>query len=289
MNTEYYIINKNICLDSNQWSILIGGIGVFLTLFGFIVAFRIYRRQKLDDATDAFVFFQAFLPILKDSIIDTIEHLNQFHTSLNDPNDNFITPIFNSSLSDRFLSRINIVDLNRHYLLCKKSKYDTFKNFITNSNFIGDYLNYFTTEIDFFRQHYKEKEQIYSDWQLLRSNKFFTSVYDKDENRQYKTFYANWVEELSRDNEVFEFNKEGFPQSVISRKLLVEKHINKLRYEIFPFIPQSEKANEINLIANKIVMAYEDITAFKLRMSSSISKDIDKFNEILDEVNTLLK
>ncbi|WP_294964035.1 hypothetical protein [uncultured Flavobacterium sp.] len=289
MNIEYYLITKSICLDSNQWSIFIGIVSVFLTILGFVIAFIIYKRQRSDNACDAFNFFQGFLPPLKDAVTSTIESLEEFDSSLKDSNDNFRIPVLYSSLSDRFLNKINIVDLNRYYLSKNKIKHEILKSFIVNSNFIGDYLNYFTTQIDFFREHYKEKENIYSEWQLLRSNKFFASVYDNKEDIAYKSFYANWVKDFNNDTEIFEFNEDGIPQSVISRKLLVSKHIDKLRHEVFPFIAQSEKANEINLIANKIVMAYEDIELFKNRMSRTISQDLLKFKEILEELNNLME
>lgn len=68
---KYYVLSENFCLDSNQWSILIGAIGVLLTLFGFIIAFVIYQKQRNDNAQDAFNYFQSSLPELKKAIEGT--------------------------------------------------------------------------------------------------------------------------------------------------------------------------------------------------------------------------
>lgn len=284
---EYYLIFESWSLDSNQWSILIGGIGVFLTLIGFLIAFLLYKKQRFDSSRDSFNFFQSSLPELKISIENTIENLKEFTQKLD--SDNFSNPLLSVSLNDKFLSKINLVDLNRFYIKERKDKISAFNDFLIDSNFFGDYHTYFTNEINYFRSNYLEKENIYSQWQLLRSNKFFSSIADQNENEDYKTFYAKWVQDLNNDNTIFEFDNQGKPTRVINRKDLVEKKIKNLALDIFPFIQFSEKANEINLIANKVVSAYADITEMKYKVKTTFKKDVAKFERILANLNNLIE
>jgi len=286
-NEEYYLIFKSWSLDSNQWSILIGGIGVLLTLIGFLIAFKLYKRQRKDSSQDAFNFFQSSLPELKKSIEGTIENLKEFTKTLD--SDNFSNPILSASLNDKFLNKINLVDLNRYYFKNRIEKIQTFNDFLIDSNFFGDYHSYFTNEINYFRNNYLEKENIYAQWQLLRSNKFFSSMADNNENQEYKSFYANWVQNLNKNQTIFEFNQQGQPTNVKNRKELVESEIKTLAQDIFPFIQFSEKANDINLIANRVVAAYADISEMKEKVKSTFEKDISKFENVLNNLNKLIE
>ncbi|MBI6121246.1 hypothetical protein [Salegentibacter maritimus] len=282
---EYYLIFKFWSLDSNQWSILIGGVGVLLTFIGFLIAFALYKKQRKDNSRDAFIFFQSSLPELKKSIEKTIENLKKFTENIE--SDNFSTPILSAALNDKFLSKVNLVDLNRYYSENRKNKIQIFQNFLIDSNFFGDYHSYFTNEINYLRNTYLEKENIYSQWQLLRSNKFFSSMADTDENEDYKLFYANWVKELNENRKIFEFNQQGQPTKVKNRKELVENQIETLARDIFPYIQFSEKANDINLIANKVVAAYADISEIKTKIKYTFEKDIEKFENVLINLNKL--
>ena len=284
---QYFIICQSWSLDSNQWSILIGAIGVLLTLIGFFVAFILYNRQRNDASNDAFEYFQSSLPELEASIEDTIKNLKEFTQTLD--SDNFINPILSASLNDKFLSKIDLVDLNRFYSKKRKSKLNQFKLLITDSNFFGDYHAYFTNEINYFRTNYLEKENTFSQWQLLRSNKYFSTIADENERQEYKYFYVTWVNNLNNDNLIFEFNEIGEPIKLINRKRLAENQIRNLAQNIFPFIQFSEKANEVNLIANKIVSAYADITEIKTKVKSTFEKDIKKFENILNNLKNIIE
>ena len=284
---QYFIICRHWTLDSNQWSILIGAIGVLLTLLGFVVAFILYKKQRKDSSEDAFEYFQSSLPELKNSIEDTINNLKLFTQTLD--SDNFINPVLSASLNDKFLSKINLVDLHRFYSKKRKLKLNHFKLLMIDSNFFGDYHSYFTNEINYLRTNYLEKENIFSKWQLLRSNKFFSTIADENERPEYKEFYANWVNNLNSDKKTFEFNETGQPTKLINRKELAENQIRNLAQNIFPFIQFSEKANDVNLIANKIVSAYADITEIKTKVKSAFEKDIKKFEGILNNLNTLIE
>ena len=182
-----------------------------------------------------------------------------------------------------------MVDLNRFYSKKRKSKLNQFKLLITDSNFFGDYHAYFTNEINYFRTNYLEKENTFSQWQLLRSNKFFSTIADENERQEYKEFYATWINNLNNDNLIFEFNETGEPIKLINRKELAENQIRNLAQNIFPFIKFSEKANEVNLIANKIVSAYADITEMKTKVKSTFEKDIEKFENILNNLKNLIE
>jgi hypothetical protein len=286
---KYYFISEKLCLDSNQWSILIGAIGVLLTLLGFAFAYCIYKKQRNDNAEDAFSFFQDSLPNLKLAIEDTIKNIENSLLNIESENDDFNNPILSVSLNDNFINRINIIDLNRFYKENKKTKFKYFRKFLIDADFFGDYHNYFTNEINYFRNNYLEKEKIYSKWQLLRSNKFFSSITDENEKEEYKIFYAEWVNNLNSDSDVFEMDSENNPKSVKNRNLLVEKHIKQLAQNVFKFIEFSEKANEINHIANEIYSAYADIKNMKSVLQNVLNKDIIKFKNILNNLNEIVE
>lgn len=285
---EYYIICEKISLDSNQWGILIGAIGVLLTLVGFGLAFIIYKIQRKDSSKDAFSFFQDSLPTLKVAIENTIENLEVFILSLENDEENFTNPVLSVSLNDNFLDRINVIDLNRFYVDNKKDKFDCFRNFLIDANFFGDYHNYFTNEIDYFRNNYLEKEKIYSKWQLLRSNKFFSSITDNEEREDYKEFYGKWVMDLQNNSSVFEMNENNIPIEVKNRTELV-KQVKFLGENVFQFIQYSEKANEINLIANEVNSSFNDIIHMKKAMCKVMKSDIDRFKRILTNLNQIIE
>lgn len=284
---EYYIICEKISFDSNQWGIIIGAIGVLLTLFGFGLAFRIYKKQRNDNSKDAFSFFQDSLPDLKIAIENTIDTLETFALNLQKEDDNYSNPVLFASLNDKFLDRINIVDLNRFYIEKKIDKIDCFRQFLIDANFLGVYHNYFTNENNYFRSNYLEKEKIYSKWQLLRSNKFFSSLADIEEREEYKEFYSKWVLDLNSNSSVFEIN-ENMPSKVKNRTQLV-KQIKSLAENIFPYIQYSEKANEVNLIANEINSSFNDIINMKKTMYKVMKNDIDKFKNILTNLNQIIE
>lgn len=284
---KYYIISDKLSLDSNQWSIVIGGIGVFLTLIGFIFAFIIYRIQRIDNAKDAFNYFQSSLPELKSAIDGTIDSLTTFEESLSDENDDFGNPILTSSLNDNFINRLNITDLNRFYITQRSNKIENFRMFLINSNFLGTYHNYFTNEINYFRSSYLEKEKIYSKWQFLRTNKFLSTITDVNERAEYKMFYSKWVQQLNSDRNVFEFGLDNKPRKVINRTLLVDNHIKPLAENIYEHIEFSEKANEVNLIANEVNSSFQDIKNMKQKMKKVIRSDIGKFKKILENLKDI--
>ncbi len=282
-NNEYYILTKNLSLDSNQWSILIGFLGVFLTILGFIIAYYIYLKQRNDNARDAYKFLESSLPELKKAISITIINLDEFVTNLK--SDKFINPILPVSLNDNLLSKVNLVDLKRYFIKEKKDDIIRFEKFLTDSNFFGTYQNYFINELSFFREKYLQKESVYSDWQLLRSNSFFSIITDINENENYKEFYKNWVLELNNDENVFDSENNMLK----SRKLLIENHIKPLIIGVFPFIEFSEKANNINLLSNRIVAAFNDMESIKKSVIKVLENDIEKFKDIEKNIDSLLR
>ena len=112
---------------------------------------------------------------------------------------------------------------------------------------------------------------------------------DNNENEEYKSFYANWVQNLNKNQTIFEFNQQGQPKKVKNRKELVESEIKTLAQDIFPFIQFSEKANDINLLANRVVAAYADIAEMKEKVKSTFEKDIMKFENVLNNLNKLIE
>jgi hypothetical protein len=84
-------------------------------------------------------------------------------------------------------------------------------------------------------------------------------------------------------------DSENNPKSVKNRNLLVEKHIKQLAQNVFKFIEFSEKANEINHIANEIYSAYADIKNMKSVLQNVLNKDIIKFKNILNNLNEIVE
>jgi len=284
---EYYFISDNWSLDSHQWSMIVDSTALILTILGFIIAFLLYDKQRKDKAKDAFEFFQDSLPELKQSLMQTIEDLNEFIDALD--LDKSVNPVLSSSLNDKFLSKINIVNLNRFYKKNRKNKLEIFKEFLVSSNFFGDYHSYFSSEIHYFRTSYQEKQEVFSEWQLLRSKKFFETNGDSDENLDYKKFYDQWVKDLHQDQEIFDLNTDGEPVEIKDRKQLVENRIKKLVNDIIPFIESNAKANEVSMTAKRVVSAYDEISEMRLKIRHVILEDINKFEKVLQNLNKLLE
>ena len=284
---EYYFISDNWSLDSHQWSMIVDGTALILTILGFIIAFLLYDKQRKDKARDAFEFFQASLPELKKSLSKTIEDLKEFMQSLE--LENSVNPVLSSSLNDKFLSKINIVNLNRFYKKNRKDKLETFKEFLVDSNYFGDYHSYFSSEIHYFRSTYQEKQEIFAEWQLLRSKKFFETAGDNDENLDYKKLYDRWVKDLHQDKQIFDFNAEGEPVELKDRKELVENRIKALANDIIPFIESTEKANEVSMTVKRVVAAYDELSEMRYRIRQVILSDITRFEKVFQNLNKLLE
>ncbi len=171
---KYYVISEDWSLDPNQWSMLIDGIAVLLAIFGVMIAYILYKKQRSDQSRDAFEYFQSSLPELKESIESAIEDLMEFNQSLDF--DNFVNPVLSASLNDKFLNKIDLAALNRFYARNRTNKLERFRDFLIDSNFFGDYRSYISQEFNYFQTNYLKKRSDYSQWQLLRSNPFFSNT-----------------------------------------------------------------------------------------------------------------
>ena len=177
---KYYIIFKDWSLDPNQWSMVMDGTAVILTLLGFIIAFWLYRVQRKDKATDAHRFFKASLPGLKSSITHAITDLKEFKESLD--LDKVVDPVLSVSLNDKFLEKVNLVALNRYYVQNDRANLERFNELLVDSNFFGDYRDYITNQIKYFRTVYLEREQNHSG-NITRMKEKIRQVLDKDISR----------------------------------------------------------------------------------------------------------
>lgn len=283
---RYYILCENWSLEVNQWTILFGISTVLISIIGFSIAFIIYFKQRADSAEDAYNFFNNSLPNLQIAIKDTISNLQDFIDNLRE--DNFANPTIPSSLNNNIIEKINLINLKRYYLENKTDKLEFLEQLIIDSDFYGTYQNYFVNELNFFRERYLNKEEIYNKWQLLRSNMFFSSITDDQEQPDYKTFFSNWVKSLNNDRDVFNFSSEGIPESLKSRKTLIRNYIINLARDIFPFIETSEKANNVNLLANQVYAAYKDMDSITNKLIEVFQKDIAKFKKIDENIEKLL-
>lgn len=284
MNT-YYVLCQNWDFNLDQWTIFIGITTIMIGLGGFSIAFIIYFKQRKDAAQDAFDFFINSLPNLNTAVKDTIRNLQDFVTGLE--SENFSNPVLPASLNNNIISKINLIDLKRYFTNNDPAKIPFLEQFLIDSDFFGTYQNYFTNELNFLRQRYLDKEQVFANWQLLRSNVFLSSIIDEDEEEDYKVFFSNWVAELNQDREIFNFDGEGRPTSLKSRKLLVDKYIKRLAVEIFPFIEKSEKANNVNLLANQVNAAYLDMGSMISKLIEVFNKDILKFSDISTNIDKI--
>ncbi len=154
---QYYFIFEDWSLDPNQWSMLLDSSAVFLAISGVVLGYVLYRKQRIDNAKDAYDFFRSSLPELEQSIASAIVDLNEFKTSLD--LDNFVNPILSASLNDSFLNKINLVDLNRYYVDNSPAKLQNYKQLVVDANFFGNYHAYITKEINYFRTNYLNKKE----------------------------------------------------------------------------------------------------------------------------------
>lgn len=184
---NYYILFREWSLDPNQWGMLMDGTAVILTLIGFIIAFSLYQVQRKDKATDAHRFFKASLPGLKSSIQHAIADLREFKESLD--LDKVVDPVLSVTLNDKFLDKVNLVALNRFYAENDKASLDHFNRLLVDSNFFGDYRDYITNQIKYFRTVYLEREETKSG-NMLRMKEKIRKVLDNDISR-FEDILAN--------------------------------------------------------------------------------------------------
>lgn len=284
---EYYFLTKNWSLDPNQWSMVLDSGAVLLAIFGVILGFVLYKKQRKDNSKDAYNFFQSSLPELKQSMVSAIIDLKEFNKSLD--LDNFVNPILSASLNDKFLSKINLVHLNRYFTNYKKNKLLNFRQLLIDSNFFGNYHSYISKEINYFRTNYLKKKSAFSKWHLLRSNDFFSNTTKENENRDYIKFYTTWVNDLNKDITSIKLNDKVKPAHIESRDTLIVSHIQNLEIDILPFIQSNKRANEVNYLATNIVLAYNEMTEMKLKIKGVLEKDILKFETVLSNLDTLLE
>jgi len=184
---NYYILSKEWSLDPNQWSMVMDGTAVILTLLGFIIAFWLYKVQRKDKATDAHRFFKASLPGLKSSIHHAIKDLSEFKESLD--LDKVVDPVLSVSLNDKFLEKVNLVALNRYYAKNDRANLKHFNQLLVDSNFFGDYRDYITNQIKYFRTIYLEREET-STGNMTRMKEKIRTVLDNDISR-FEEILAN--------------------------------------------------------------------------------------------------
>lgn len=284
---EYYFISEKWSLDPNQWSMLLDSGAVLLAIFGALLAFLLYKKQRKDNSEDAFKFFQSSLPELKYSMESAIIDLKEFNKSLD--LDNFVNPILSASLNDKFLGKVNLVYLNRYFVNNRKDKLSNFRQLLIDSNFFGNYHSYISKEINYFRTNYLEQKSTFSKWHHLRSTDFFSTNAEKNENSDYVELYTNWVIAFNRDLSNNALKESVIPLQVKTRDALVASHIQNLATEISPFIQSNKNANEVNFMAGNIVLAHKEMTEMKLKIKGVLETDILKFENVSTNLNTLLE
>ena len=138
---KYYFLCENFDFDINQFTITVGILTLLLTAIGFVTAFYLYFRQREDNSKDAYSFFESSLQNLKDAAEDTIINFEEFLGNLR--NGNFKGPILSTALNDKLLTKLNLIDLKRYYREKKPDKIANFEKLISDSDFFGNYYEYF--------------------------------------------------------------------------------------------------------------------------------------------------
>ncbi|WP_178988688.1 hypothetical protein [Winogradskyella schleiferi] len=284
---KYYLFFEEWHMDPNQWSMLIDGIAVLLAIIGVLIGFFIYRKQRKDNSQDAYDFFQSSLPELIESIEKAIVDLKEFNRSLD--LDSFYNPILSASLNDKFLTKINLVHLNRYYHNSKKEKLPNFKQLLIDSNFFGNYHAYISKEINYFRTHYQENKHVYSKWRLFRSRTFFSALSTESEPMALKKIYTDWVTDLNQQLSDDVFDTETLPLENRSEEVHVENRIKLLAQAVLPFVKESQSANKVIYRSHKIISAYNEMTEMKTKIRNVLEKDILRFEKALSNMRILLK
>ena len=286
---KYYLIFEDWSMDPNQWSMLLDSGAVLLAIFGVLLGFLLYKKQRRDSAKDAFEYFQSSLPELRQSIEKAITDLKEFNRSLD--LENFVNPILSASLNDKFLNKINLVHLNTFYTNYRKEKVSNFKKLLIDSNFFGDYHSYITKEINYFRSNYLEKKDDFNKWQLLRSEGFFSITTEDKEavHTQFKQFYKNWVTSLNRELNNKDFDNQDEAIKIEKRDAIIKNKINELYQDLVPFVESNESANDAHILSFKIISAHHEMTKMKAKINSVLEKDIAKFEDVLDNLNKLIE
>lgn len=283
---KYYFWCENFDFDINQYTIFIGIITLLLTVIGFLIAFYLYFRQRTDNSKDAYSYFESSLQNLKDAFDDTISNFEEFLGNLR--SGNFKGPILSTALNDNLLTKLNLIDLKRYYRREKPEKINNFERLISDSDFFGNYYNYFVNEFNYIRDNYLKFEDVFRKWQLLRTNLYFSVMSDENEFVPFQDYYFTWYTLLNQDRNVFNFNENNIPTSLRSRSYLIENHIKPLTFNLTTFMIHSEKANTINQLANEIVASYNDMISIENSVIQIIERDMAKFGEIKHNLENLI-
>ncbi len=287
MNQEsekYYLIFESWSLDPNQWSIVMDGTAVLLAVFGVLLGFYLYRKQRMDNSYDAFDYFQSSLPELIQSIEKAIDDLESFNRSLD--LDTFVNPILSASLNDKFLSKIDLIHLNRFYSHQRQNKLSNFKQLLVDSNFFGNYHSYISQEINFFRTHFQNEKNRFSEWRLLRSTQFFSKNPTENENSEYKEFYSNWVKTMNERVASVDFNKDE-PSGINNRNAVLENEIETLVRRLSEFVDDNQNADQASLLAHNVILAYDNMVEMKASIRTVLENDIKRFKSVLINMKTL--
>lgn len=258
---------------------------ILLASIGFAVAFCIYYKQLKNEALECYNFFNESLPSLENATKDTKDKIENFVIGLSTPNDNFTNPVLKSSFNTKLLTKIPFIPLLRAYKKWHVKDLGNFREFMLQVDFIDGYYEYFTEEINYFRNYFLLKEDKYNKWQLLRSNLFIKVVNSEKNSNEFKQEYSEWVNLLNEDREVI---SDGV---MINRSLLVERHINSLRKIAFKYSKRgdSQDANEINQVCNEIYSVRKDMENLKDSLADVLKKDITTVNNIHDVLKKLIQ
>lgn len=271
-------------MNSDQWSLFIDSLSLIVGIGSIIYAFRLYKKQRKDNAKEAFIFFQDSLTDLDKALTATIDGLELFSKSLEE--EHFQTPSISASLNDKFIQKINSVDLSRYYRKKRKNKILLFRKFMVNLNFLSDYQSCFANNIGYLQNFYLQKEPMFQEWQHLRT-------YNQSEVESPSKFakvYKEWLLKLYNDSEILDHDKEQNLLTLKSRKRLVEKHLIPIAYDSYEFVKQNiTNANDVNKLANQVISAHIDIEEFKSKMKIVIDNDIKKFVKIKNNLNEIIE
>lgn len=257
-------------------SSLSGWLSLIATIFAIIAAYHIYHKQKTDNEKDANELFLNYLNFLKDAVNDTLIKLEEFKTSLSNPNDDFTNPVLEASLNDKLLGKIEISSLLRYYEKHNPEKLNLLKEFIKKSSFWGDYHNYFMNELNYFRTYFLHKEEQFFKYQLL-----YGTIFYQISLGSYPKHEPNFALEYSELKSKIGSDKSIIDNSGMKNRLKFNtEFISPLITLSFKYFQSDDKAIEVNTLANEVNAARNDIENLKTSMITVIGKDIATFKEI---------
>lgn len=287
MKESYYFLHEKFTLDANQWGFLIGITGFVLTVIGLLFALYMYKKQRLDQANDAYDLFVEANRVMSEELVIASKQLQLFAHQAKNKNKLKQLSFFSVHISDNFLLKIGTPELVRYFSKdSQKSKlFDSFQIHIYN---LGEYALFFTQQINYLEQNYIAFEKEFDVVKLLRSSSVHYSGAPQEVVAQVDQFLADFRLAIANDPELVAIDKD---KSILIKDLdrFNTKHIAKLKQQLYPFIEHSEKANHVVLILEQCQNAHDQMQQLKSQAIKLVDKMVANIQQVLELTQKLVK